>query len=125
MSWLYIDTHESGVLRYAILNPYQEAELIELQGRGQQLLPAIESVLKKCEGIVCVAGPGSFSAIRNGVLDANLLARLKQIPLAGLSFIGVYETLREAERQLNEGSLTMVNYLAPVYDAEPNITFPT
>mgnify|MGYP000856055335 FL=1 len=124
MSWLHIDTHESGVLRFALLKKGGRAKLRSITGRGQKLLPKIAPYLLGLEGVFCVAGPGSFSAIRIGVLDANLIARLKQVPLVGLEYHGDQETLAKAQEKLEFGNLHAVEYLAPIYDAEPNITLP-
>lgn len=124
MSWLYIDTHESGVLRFALLKKGGKAKLRSLLGRGQKLLPKISPYLDELEGVFCVAGPGSFSAIRIGVLDANLIARLKKIPLVGLEFHGDQETLDKAQQKLDTNGFIATEYLAPIYDAEPNITLP-
>lgn len=124
MSWLYIDTHESGVIRYALLKKNGEPRLKIIEGRGQKLLPAVAKNMGDLEGIFCVSGPGSFSAIRTGVLDANLIARLKSIPLVGLHYLGDQETVKVAQDQLDTNSYSATEYLAPVYDAEPNITLP-
>ncbi|MFO0764624.1 MAG: hypothetical protein U0487_01065 [Patescibacteria group bacterium] len=124
MSWLYIDTHESGVLRFALLKKGGKPKLRVILGRGQKLLPKISSYLAELEGVFCVSGPGSFSAIRIGVLDANLIARLKSIPLVGLEYHGETETLAKAQQKLDDGGFVATEYLAPIYDAEPNITLP-
>lgn len=120
MAWLFIDTHEQGRVRAAWLENGNVVKRVEKEGRAGILLPMIAADLhkaqsgkRKLEGVGVVAGPGSFSAVRGGVLDANLIARLLQVPL--LSF-RVGETF--------DPSRTPVEYVAPIYDREPNITIP-
>lgn len=115
MSWLFIDTHENGRVRYAWMKDGKAQKIVEKEGRGVVLLPLIAKDLArfKIEGVGVVAGPGSFSAVRGGVLDANLIARLLKVPL--LSFkVG----------EAFDASRAPVEYVAPIYDAEPNITVP-
>lgn len=115
MAWLFIDTHEQGRVRMAWLENGAVVKRVEKEGRAGILLPLIAKDLekKKVDGVGVVAGPGSFSAVRSGVLDANLIARLLHVPL--LSFM-VGEAF--------DPSRTPVEYVAPIYDREPNITIP-
>lgn len=72
-----------------------------------------------------VAGPGSFSAIRTGVLYANLLARLLGKPLVGVRIDqDQTKTLAGICQVLKEKRVPEEAYVAPIYDAEPNITLP-
>lgn len=79
--------------------------------------------LNKSQGICVLAGPGSFSAIRIGVLYVNLLARLTRKPLVAVS---VEESLDLGELlgHLKRKAPHPVEYVAPIYDREPNITVP-
>jgi len=72
-------------------------------------------------GICVVAGPGSFSSVRSGVLDANLLARLWRVPLVGVTVEDAQDLPALARRLAAEHSRGAA-YVAPIYDAEPNIT---
>lgn len=80
-------------------------------------------VVAEADGVCVVAGPGSFSAVRSGVLVANVLARMFGIPLHGFSTDEV-EDLNDVRDRLVAGSVASQPYVAPVYDAEPNITCP-
>lgn len=124
MKWLYLDTHESGVLRYGVIKTTGKPALRTINGRGQKLLPVISKHLSEINGIICVEGPGAFSAIRTGVLDANLLSRLLKVPLYGITYQGE-ETFQRSIEAIRGGELQPVSYLAPIYDAEPNITIKT
>lgn len=79
--------------------------------------------LEACKGVCVVAGPGSFSAIRIGVLYANMLARLLHRPLIGVS---VEEAADRAAllARLENKALPIATYVAPIYTMEPNITVP-
>jgi tRNA A37 threonylcarbamoyladenosine modification protein TsaB len=116
MAWLFLDTHENGRVRYAWRE--QDGRVlkeVEKEGRASLLLPLIAKDLAKFKitGIAVVNGPGSFSAVRGGVLDANLMARLLKVPLVAFA----------AGEAFDPGRLPS-EYVAPVYDAEPNITIP-
>jgi hypothetical protein len=123
MGWLFIDTHELGTLRIGWLQG-SRLRIRARQGRGQALLPLIEKLLRQQEtpeGIYVVEGPGTFSSIRTGVLVANLLARLWQRPLVPLSAdeAGDVSALVARHEQKKQQA---VSYVAPLYNAEPNIT---
>jgi len=115
MAWLLLDTHESGRVNLSWLEGTKVLKTIEKEGRASVLLPLIAKDMKrfKIEGVGVVAGPGSFSAVRGGVLDANMIARLLKVPLLSFKVGEAFDPMR-----------TPVEYVAPIYDAEPNITVP-
>jgi tRNA A37 threonylcarbamoyladenosine modification protein TsaB len=125
MAWLFLDTHINGRVRYARLDAGRVEKLVQREGRASKLLPMIEKEAKEKDltGICVVEGPGSFSAIRGGVLDANLLARLRDVPLVAVpSSAG--EDLAALAARLALGDVSASSYVAPIYDREPNITTP-
>lgn len=126
MAWLLINTSDRVRFSAALLS--EDGVIKERNAEGARvsvfsLLRAIvdPDELPGLRGIAVVYGPGSFSAIRSGVLVANLLSRLYHIPLYGFS---KDEALNPSEigRRLSEGSVSPSEYVSPVYDAEPNIT---
>jgi hypothetical protein len=126
MTWLFIDTSERGVERLAMIGRTGKiATRTRRRPRGSVVQTLASFVKPKevasCEGICVVAGPGSFSAVRSGVLAANLLARLHSKPLYGVS-VEESQSLVDLRSRLVQGLLTSEPYIAPVYDAEPNIT---
>lgn len=128
MSWLYIDTATTGTCRFGVLTAKQHS-VEAYAARSGKVLPFLERRLgrariRRMKGICVVSGPGSFSSVRGGVLIANLLARLFRLPLVGVS---VDETLDLSvlEVRLRNGSIPTQSFVAPVYDAEPNITRPS
>lgn len=122
--WLFIDTHAPGKSRFAWLEEGKPVRPVELDGRASVVLPRIAKTWKKKIGGVCaVAGPGSFSSVRAGVLQANLISRLLKIPLVGVD-VHEADDLPVLAARLYAGHIPSSGYVAPVYDQEPNITLP-
>jgi tRNA A37 threonylcarbamoyladenosine modification protein TsaB len=127
MAWLFLDTHASEACRYGWLFADGTVRLKLIQGRPHRLLPRLAQDWKprrtELEGVCVVVGPGSFSAVRTGVLSANLLARILGVPLVGVRREEA-ASLPQLARRLAEGAYPPSRYAAPIYDAEPNITLP-
>ena len=128
MSWLFLDTHTSGQYRLGMCHRDGKTDIRLYKGRTRSALTRIhrlwEKEGKEWSGIAVVSGPGSFSSIRTGVLYANILATCLHLPLQGLSVEESTEDetiirILKSDRMEKE-----VSYVAPVYDAEPNITLP-
>lgn len=126
MGWLLINScdraklivsiiPETGEIQEHIANGMHSSILLELY----QLIQPAE--IAKLQGIALVYGPGSFSAIRGGVLIANLLSRLYHIPLYGFTKDEAMNLI-DVRRRLISGSVESSEYISPLYDAEPNIT---
>ncbi len=128
MAWLFIDTHTRGEFRVGWLFAKRAPQVKTYQGQTQRLLSHVMNCLTRVSkrawvGVCVVAGPGSFSAVRLGVLDANLLARVCQKPLVGVS-VDQAQDLTQLTTLLTEGAMATSTYVSPEYDAEPNITVP-
>ena len=125
MAWLFLDTHENGRVRLAWMQNGKVLKSTEKEGRAAVLLPLIakDFAKYKLEGVCVVQGPGSFSAVRGGVLDANLIARLNKVPLVPVNATDGLD-LQAIAANLAQGELSSSEYVAPIYDAEPNITIP-
>lgn len=125
MSWLLIDSAESGHIRIGFLSSMR-VRVWMIRGRSRSLLRVIAmraslSMIRKGDGICVVHGPGSFSSVRSGVLVANLLARLLRKPLVGVHRADAEDLARLAHR-LESGEISTSSTVMPTYDAEPNIT---
>ncbi len=85
----------------------------------------LATLQRTMSGVCVVAGPGSFSAVRSGVIAANLLSRFLHAPLIGISVTDAQD-LGSVARHLEGLAQTSSasTFIAPVYDAEPNITQP-
>lgn len=73
--------------------------------------------------IVVVRGPGPFTAVRTGLVVANTLSWLWDIPVYGI----VYEKLLESadiEIITSQGLPRNQDLIRPWYGREPNITLP-
>jgi hypothetical protein len=127
MAWLCLDTHVSGRTILGLLGPSGWLQYQEIEGRAHHVLAAWAQLhtdhVQDIQGVCVVEGPGSFSAIRIGVLYANLYARLRHLPLVpiGPSCL-VDPTLLFGA--LSDGTYPPSSYVAPLYDQEPNITIP-
>ena len=126
MSWLFIDSSARGVLRLALL-PAQGRIRSRTIRRARVNTPSalasffVLAEVKQASGVCVVAGPGSFSAVRGGVLTANVVARFLGKPIVGVS-VEEAGDLSALRRSLVDGTIKPVAYVAPVYDQEPNIT---
>lgn len=128
MTWLFIDTHSPGLSRLGMYAADGSKKIRMYKGRTRTILSALARLWKTegsaWRGILVVAGPGSFSSIRTGVLYANILSTCLHLPLRGVT----------VEEAADENILKQIislprreqdsGYVAPVYDAEPNITLP-
>ena len=124
--WFFIDTSARGVVRLALLPRTGRIWSRTLRRLRPNAVVASASFLtpadrKALSGVCVVAGPGSFSAVRSGVLLANMLSRVSSLPLMGISVVEASD-LSALRARLVEGNIRPAPYVAPVYDAEPNIT---
>lgn len=124
--WIFLDTARAGTFRVGVLGKVVNVK--EHTGRSNKILPALEKRisperLRGAAGVCVVSGPGSFSAVRTGTLVANLLARGLKLPLYGVE-VAEAEDLERLSERLVAGEIPSSGYVAPVYDAEPNITMP-
>jgi tRNA A37 threonylcarbamoyladenosine modification protein TsaB len=123
---LFLDTHDRTLIRFASWQESGSIRVSECRGLREPLLSRLsdflpQSSLKELIGICVVEGPGTFSAVRGGVLVANLLSRLYHIPLYGVSKNDA-EDLEILRQRIASKKLPSRSYVAPVYDQEPNIT---
>jgi tRNA A37 threonylcarbamoyladenosine modification protein TsaB len=125
MNWFYIDTHERGVADLGFLDS-KKSKVKKHDVKPGELMKIIEGNFKKddiasASGIIVVRGPGSFSAIRAGVLIANLLSRTLGKPLYGIT-VPESTNLESVITEIESGKLEKLKYADPIYDSEPNIT---
>lgn len=128
MGWLGIDTRTNG---HSVVS-WVEGEYIEaiqVEGKAARALPVLARLVEDrkegVEGILVASGPGTFSAIRTGVLYANLCARLLKIPLIELTEEETTNHYPQIIRSYHAGTRLASVYVSPIYDREPNITIPT
>jgi hypothetical protein len=129
MGYLFLDTRQSGSSWLCWQDGQGESMWVQ-DGRAQDTLAAIRHHLPEIrtalKGVVVVAGPGRFSSIRVGILYANILARWFKVPIFSASPEQVQD---DQSRQIfvhsiASGAQNASEYVAPVYDREPNITLP-
>ncbi len=143
--YLFIDTHIREWIRLAMIPSDTHQKIVEKMFEGvRDAVRCAEAFFgprpSGACGIIVVAGPGSFSSIRGGVLLANLMSRLMGVPLYRVEHRAPLDSARGRLRtghrdgndesldldvlrdQIAHGHLKPVKYVAPVYDQEPNIT---
>lgn len=100
-------------------------------GSGRSGISLIGKLFKKIKikikpaGIIAVTGPGKFSAVRGGVLAANMLAKLLRVQVVGLvKRDGEHSSdiFRRGVFMFKKGKTK--KEISPFYGAEPNITMP-
>jgi hypothetical protein len=124
--FFFIDTSVRGTVRLGRIPSHGQRRIAIRSFEGRQnIVSCAERFfgphLSCACGMIVVAGPGSFSAIRSGVLVANLFSRLLHLPLYQVMADEAGDLDAVRDRILSK-KLTPVSYVAPVYDAEPNIT---
>lgn len=124
--WLFIDSSSRGELRVAVLpraGRIRSKTVRRLRINVPSALSTFFSAedIARASGVCVVAGPGSFSAVRAGVLAGNVLARFTGKALLGVS-VDEARDLAAVRDRLVAGTVATTSYVAPVYDAEPNIT---
>jgi tRNA A37 threonylcarbamoyltransferase TsaD len=123
--WLFIESTQPDSFRVGALAG-RGPKIAAVRGKSHCILTELArrfspADIKRADGICVVQGPGSFTAIRTGVLVANLLARLFKKPLVGVTASEAGDTGALAAA-LQAGSLCATDYVAPQYLSEPNIT---
>ena len=122
MKYLFIESIEPANFRAGLLSS-QSIRTRFVHKRSHSILSEVMMVLRRhsIQGICVVSGPGSFTAVRTGVLIANMLSRLLHVPLYSVDASQAFD-LNVMYTQLIRGMLPVSMYVAPVYSSEPNIT---
>lgn len=126
MRWLLINSCDRARLMVTMISQTGEIQERVSSDVYASVLSELYTLIKpeelsQLQGIALVYGPGSFSAIRGGVLVANLLSRLYHIPLYGFTKDEAMDLI-DIRRKLMSGEVQQSEYISPLYDAEPNIT---
>ncbi|MBI3573383.1 MAG: hypothetical protein HY092_04245 [Candidatus Kerfeldbacteria bacterium] len=106
-----------------------KSRLISYHG-SEHLLRLVDSVLKakkiklnRIKRIIVVRGPGPFTAVRTGLITANTVGYLYDIPVVGVVTVGVLtpEVIAATVKKSKAKRWTLVR---PWYGREPNISKP-
>ena len=102
------------------------------RARADRLLILIDKILKskkmkmqEIKKIIVVSGPGSFTALRQGVLAANTLGFVLGVPAVGVrldEFRNEKELLAVGYKKIEK--IRVGEMVLPFYGREPNITTP-
>lgn len=123
MRFIFIDfTGEKSVLGFG-----SAGKVFFASGSGRNGIALLGKLFKKIkikpDGIIAVIGPGRFSAVRRGILTANMLAELLRVKIVGL-----LKRDNENPNDIFRRGVFMFKKrktkkeIAPFYGAEPNIT---
>lgn len=128
---LAINTVVAGEVFVAIFDG-EKSESFKRQGNSDQVLEMVAELLKKnkrrpeeIRAVLVVSGPGSFTAVRQGVVGANAFGYLLRVPVVGVKleeFKNEDEFLEIGYKKLLKAKKGTV--VLPAYGREPNITKP-
>ncbi|MEK7072690.1 MAG: tRNA (adenosine(37)-N6)-threonylcarbamoyltransferase complex dimerization subunit type 1 TsaB [Patescibacteria group bacterium] len=131
--FLIINTAMGKSLEVILAKNNDDFNIKEIEGEYKQaenLLPLIGESLNNWQkkisditGIAVVTGPGGFTALRIGVVTANVLAYALDIPVIGLTlneFKNNRQLVAQAINKLKNAKSGGV--VVPEYGREPNIT---
>lgn len=133
---LFIDTADNKKLTVALFDrektiawksvpaKYRQAEMLLVE--IEKLLKSEGYALKALTAIAVAKGPGSFTALRIGVIAANTLSYVLNIPVVGLSEREVEDKTQLSKiisKQLGKKKI-FGGIVEPFYGKEPNITKP-
>lgn len=128
---LFVSTAVPGEVSARVFGKSKKIEM-KIKGKSDELLVLVDRVLKKNKmkpgdlgGIAVISGPGSFTALRQGIVAANTISYVLEIPVAGIRLdefsnddeliTVIYEKIKKAK----VGEIVL-----PFYGGEPNITTP-
>lgn len=129
---LIINTAINKSLEVVLAKNSDDFNVKEVEGEYKQaenLLPLIKESLNSWQkeisditGIAVVTGPGGFTALRIGVVTANVLAYALNIPVVGLSLDEFSDNKELVEKSINKLKETKSGgVVMPEYGREPNI----
>ena len=130
---LLINTADSQATVLVLIEGKKILVKREFQGQyhqSEKLLPALKAMLKSADAtwlqlkaVGVVSGPGSFTALRLGVVTANTLAFSLRIPAVGLKLKST-DTLNGLVNQLTRRApkAKFPALVLPLYGQAPNIT---
>lgn len=127
---LVLQTNVAGVISVWLVHQKKIffAESVQVEWHGSdRALAIVDQVLfkkkistKKIDAVVIVRGPGSFTAVRTGLIIANTLGALLHIPVSGVvtkSRLEEKEVIRISSIKTQVGRT-----VKPWYGKSPNIT---
>lgn len=105
-------------LAYEVWEAHRELS-VHLNRKIEDLLGEQGKELKDVQGVVCFAGPGSFTGLRIGLTVGNALAYGLNIPVVAAKGD---DWIQEGCRRLGEGkndTIALPEYGAPVHITQP------
>jgi len=130
---LIINTTNEKYLEVILAENKDDFKIKKIEGdrkQSEQLLQTIDAILKDnnmeikdIEGISVVNGPGGFTALRIGVVTANILSYALNIPVLGITLNEFNNNEELVEKSIDKLSRAKAGEIViPVYGREPNIS---
>lgn len=125
---LLIDTSDVAKLFVGLFEEgkYIKKKTLDAQyAHAEKLLPAIDELVgkKKLEAIAVVSGPGSFTALRIGVVTANALSYSLKIPVVSVA-VSEFNDTKKMPNLIKQrlAKVAVGGLVEPEYGKAPNIT---
>jgi tRNA A37 threonylcarbamoyladenosine modification protein TsaB len=128
---IVINTAAPGEIFVALFDG-EKIKKLKKKGHSDKALSVVDQLLKKnktrsedIRGVAAVSGPGSFTAVRQGVVVANTLGYLFRVPVVGIKlteFKTEDELLKIGYKKV--GAAKRGSIILPFYGGEPHITKP-
>lgn len=127
---LVLQTNVSGIFFVWLLQQKKiiTAHSVHVEWHGSdQALFVVDAVLQKNKRkvtditkVIVARGPGSFTAVRTGLLIANTLSTLLRIPVVGV--VTKHQLTEKDIIRLSSTAVKVGNIVKPWYGKSPNIT---
>ncbi len=125
----FINTVVSGEISVRVFGGTKKMEM-RVSGKSDKILVLADKFFKKnnfkledLSGIAVLSGPGSFTALRQGIVAANALSYILEIPVVGIrldEFSNDDELITVINKKIKKAKTGEI--VLPFYGGEPNIT---
>ena len=105
-------------LAYEVWQAHRELS-VTIHKKIDNILASQGKTLKDLQGIVCFAGPGSFTGLRIGITVADALAYGLNIPIVAAENPGWIENGIDRLQNNENDKIALPKYGAPVHITEP------
>ncbi|MFH1890055.1 MAG: tRNA (adenosine(37)-N6)-threonylcarbamoyltransferase complex dimerization subunit type 1 TsaB [Candidatus Kuenenbacteria bacterium] len=114
---ILVNEQGAVLVKKSIQAKYKQSE--KLLASIKKVLEVKKKKIKNLTGIIVVKGPGSFTALRIGIITANTIAFGLDLPAAGVMNGEVREMIEQGLKILKRSK--QFSPVMPEYGREPNI----
>ncbi len=128
--YLFVNTAEQKEITVALVR--ESGQIFRLKNepaeyqQSEKLLKLIKNLkfkINNLQGVIVVAGPGGFTALRIGLATANTIAWVSQIPIVGVKNIenlNLNKLIQSGLKKIKK--IKQFKAVLPFYGQEPHIT---